>query len=147
MDLFHAISQSIEQVLTCHWYEGFKAFKYPTTPNTPNDRNGDNSSSQTEGDKGNVNDDETTTSKPGVDGSDEPASRRKSDMQKSTSRSLPPPSSSDEGLGTRESGKAPVQSELRKVGSAFGGRTGKERKERKESFVGERRDSVGSTDG
>ena len=28
MDLFHALTQSFDKVLTCHWYEGFnKAFK------------------------------------------------------------------------------------------------------------------------
>ena len=27
MDLFHAVTQSIDKVLTCHWYDGFKAFK------------------------------------------------------------------------------------------------------------------------
>ena len=26
MDLFHAVTQSIDKVLTCHWYEGFKDF-------------------------------------------------------------------------------------------------------------------------
>lgn len=29
MDLFHAVTQSIDQVLTCHWLEEFKAFKMP----------------------------------------------------------------------------------------------------------------------
>jgi hypothetical protein len=27
MDLFHAVTQSIDKVLTCHWYDDFKAFK------------------------------------------------------------------------------------------------------------------------
>ena len=27
MDIFHAVSQSIDKVLTCHWYEGFRSFK------------------------------------------------------------------------------------------------------------------------
>lgn len=27
MDLFHTITQSIDQVLTCHWLTDFKAFK------------------------------------------------------------------------------------------------------------------------
>jgi hypothetical protein len=25
MDLFHAVTQSIDQVLTCHWFEGFES--------------------------------------------------------------------------------------------------------------------------
>jgi hypothetical protein len=27
MDLFHAVTQSIENVLTCDWYDSFKQFK------------------------------------------------------------------------------------------------------------------------
>lgn len=27
MDIFHAISQSIDNVLTCDWYDSFKTFK------------------------------------------------------------------------------------------------------------------------
>lgn len=35
MDLFHAITQSIDNVLTCHWYEeGFKSFKMDKTMDT-----------------------------------------------------------------------------------------------------------------
>jgi hypothetical protein len=31
MDLFHAITQNIESVLTCHWLGDFKSFKMPGT--------------------------------------------------------------------------------------------------------------------
>ncbi|EXJ77237.1 hypothetical protein A1O3_10395 [Capronia epimyces CBS 606.96] len=27
MDLFHAITQTVDTVLTCHWYDSFKGFK------------------------------------------------------------------------------------------------------------------------
>ena len=31
MDLFHSVTQSIDKVLTCHWYEGFESFKMNNT--------------------------------------------------------------------------------------------------------------------
>ena len=29
MDLFHAVTQNIESVLSCHWLSDFRAFKMP----------------------------------------------------------------------------------------------------------------------
>ena len=33
MDLFHAVTQGIENVLTCDWYDGFKTFKMDDNKN------------------------------------------------------------------------------------------------------------------
>jgi hypothetical protein len=41
MDLFHAVTSGIEQVLTCHWFTDFKAFKMPETKLMDTERGGE----------------------------------------------------------------------------------------------------------